>query len=250
MLKPPSKFPILHSIADATLNLVFPPVCQICQKQRAESKDGYICGGCWAGIRFLVPPFCDRCGLPYDGAITQTFVCENCAELKFRFSHARSAVHANNFILDIIHRYKYSHALWFETFLADLLVREAAPQIAAQNWDLIVPVPLYSVKKREREFNQAAQLARHLGRATGLPVAEGLVRRSRPTPTQTNLSRPQRAENVHGAFEYCGREKLNGQKVIVIDDVLTTGATTSAVAGALRKGGAKDVCVWTVARGT
>jgi ComF family protein len=153
-------------------------------------------------------------------------------------------------ILDIIHRYKYNHALWFEPFLADLLARQAKPALADEKWDLVVPVPLHPLKLRQREFNQAERLARCLGRMLNLPVNTRVVRRVQFTQTQTMLGRPERAANVSTAFAPRAGSELQGQRVILVDDVMTTGATTSACARALRQAGAGDVCVWTVARGT
>jgi competence protein ComFC len=240
----------LKTALDAALNFVYPPVCQLCGLERAGAGEGYVGGKCWRGVRFVTPPFCDRCGLPYEGDMTQPFVCENCADLEFGFRFARSAVTANPMMLDIIHRYKYHHALWFEPFLADLLERQAKPALAAEKWDLIVPVPLHPLKMRQREFNQAERLARCLGRLLDLPVNARVVRRVQFTETQTRLSRPERAANVSAAFAPRPGKELHGQKVILVDDVMTTGATTSACARALRQAGAGDVCVWTVARGT
>ena len=104
-------------------------------------------------------------------------------------------------VREVIHRYKYQRALWFEPFLADLLFREAKPRrLRGQHWDFIVPVPLYPVKQREREFNQAERLAGHLSAATGIPLNTNLLRRVVPTATQTLLTREQRADNMRGAF--------------------------------------------------
>ena len=152
-------------------------------------------------------------------------------------------------MLEVIHRYKYHRALWFEPFLADLLVQRAAPVLASETWDWLVPVPLHPVKEREREFNQAERLARRLGAATGIRVHRRLLRRMAPTRTQTLLSREERLENVRNAFAALPDARLEGERLVLVDDVLTTGATTSACAGALRRAGAGDVCVWTVARG-
>jgi ComF family protein len=157
---------------------------------------------------------------------------------------------ANPLILQIIHRYKYNRAVCFEPFLADLLCRQAVQSLQQEKWDFIVPVPLHPAKEREREFNQASNLARHLSRATNIPVNEKLLRRVRPTATQTQLNRAERAANVSTAFALRENVKLNGAKIVLLDDVLTTGATTSACAQMLRNAGAGDLCVWTVARGT
>jgi ComF family protein len=240
----------LQSALDAALNFIYPPVCQLCSKERAGADEGYVGGKCWTGVRFVTAPYCDRCGLPYDGDVIHPFRCENCAEVDFGFRFARSAVTANAMVLDIIHRYKYHHALWFEPFLADLLARQAKPALADGSWDLIVPVPLHPQKMRQRQFNQAERLARCLGKALALPVNARAVRRVQFTETQTRLSRPERAANVIDAFAPRRGKELHGERVILVDDVMTTGATTSACARALREAGAAEVCVWTVARGT
>jgi ComF family protein len=233
----------------AGLGLIYPEICQLCRRQRATVQDGFVCPQCWSHVRFIRPPFCERCGLPFAGDLTTAFECTNCRELELHFSSARSAVVAKSVVLEAIHRFKYSRALWFENFLADLLVREAAPVLREQNWDVIVPVPLHPLKLREREFNQAGRLAAHLGRAAKIPLNEKILRRVNPTATQTLLTREQRATNMKNAFAVRPGLKLDGKRLVIVDDVFTTGATTSACARALRLAGAADVCVWTVARG-
>lgn len=231
------------------LGLVYPETCQICQGERASAASGFVGGKCWAQVRFIRPPFCERCGLPYAGDITTQFVCANCQDLTLHFSSARSAVVAKTAVLEAIHRFKYSRSLWFENFLADLLLRAAVPVLKTQDWDLIMPVPLHPLKLREREFNQAQRLALHLSQATKIPLHEKELRRVQPTATQTLLNREQRAANMKGAFIVAKPAGLAKRRIILVDDVLTTGATTNACALALKQAGAADVCVWTVARG-
>ena len=234
---------------DVGLGFLYPNVCQLCGDQPAAARDGFVCQQCWTQVRFIRPPFCERCGLPYPGDLTTPFECANCREMELHFTSARSAVVARGIVRDAIHRYKYQRALWFEPFLADLLIREAKPVLRGQPWDFIVPVPLYSVKQREREFNQAGRLARHLSAATAIPLRSKLLRRVVPTATQTLLTREQRAVNMRGAFLADDRVHLDGERIVLVDDVFTTGATTSACAKALHAAGAGEVCVWTVARG-
>ena len=235
--------------ADAALHFIFPEVCQLCTEQRATAAEGYVCAECWRGVRFIRPPFCERCGLPFDGAITTQFDCTNCGEMDLHFSYARSAVAAKTVTLEVIHRFKYLQARWFEPFLADLLIREAKPVLAQSKWDFIAPVPLHSVKFRERGFNQAESLAQRLSAATGIPLHTKLLRRTAATLTQTRLSRDERADNVHRAFAAAPGVALHGERIVLVDDVFTTGATTNACARALKRAGASEVCVWTVARG-
>lgn len=239
----------LKSWLNAGLAFLYPEACQLCGQNRAQLAEGLVCSRCWQQVRFIRPPFCDRCGLPFQGAITARFECANCREMDLHFSSARSAVVAKDVALEAIHRYKYQRAVWFEPFLADLLIREARPVLREQSWDYIVPVPLHPVKEREREFNQAARLAARLSAATGIPLNETRLKRVRPTSTQTRLSRPQRAENMRGAFATREPARRRGERVVLVDDVFTTGATTSACARVLREAGADEVCVWTVARG-
>jgi Predicted amidophosphoribosyltransferases len=241
--------PRIKEWVNATLALCYPEVCQLCGNSRATNADGFVCAGCRAQVRFIDPPFCERCGTPYQGQITTVFECTNCRELALDFSSARSAVIAREGVLDIIHRYKYNRALYFEPFLADLLLSRAVPALATATWDLIVPVPLHHTRLREREFNQAERLARHLGAATGIPVETRLLRRSVPTQTQTVLGRPERIANVRRAFTMRRGKTLDGQRIVLLDDVFTTGATTSACAKVLKSAGSGEVCVWTVARG-
>jgi ComF family protein len=231
------------------LALLYPDVCQLCLAEPATARDGFVGRQCWSQVRFIRPPFCDRCGLPYPGEITAQFVCANCHDLKLYFTSARSAVVARTVVLEAVHRFKYSRALWFENFLADLLTREAVPVLRGQRWDRLVPVPLHPLKEREREFNQSALLARRLGRAAGIPCDENILRRPMPTATQTHLSRDARAANMKDAFVVRPGRRLAGQRIVVVDDVFTTGATTNQCARALRAAGAAEVCVWTVARG-
>ena len=239
----------MHEWLSAGLGLVYPEVCQLCHGGRAALGEGLVCDRCRSEIRFIRPPRCESCGLPFAGALTTRFECSNCRDMELHFSSARSAVVARTTVLEAIHQYKYSHAPWFEPFLAGLLVQEAVPALQEQDWHLIVPVPLHPLKFREREFNQAARLARRLGAATGIAVEENILRRVTPTRTQTMLSRAERAKNMHGAFAVRAGTRLTGRKIVVVDDVFTTGATTSACARALRAAGAAEVCVWTVARG-
>jgi ComF family protein len=234
---------------NAGLALVYPEICQYCHGHRATPSEGYLCSQCRAEVKFIEPPFCSHCGLPFQGAIEQEFECATCREMDWAFASARAAVSAKGVMLEVIHRYKYQRALWFEPFLAGLLISGAASALAANDWQWIVPVPLHPLKQREREFNQAERLACRLSKATGIPLRTDFLRRIQSTRTQTLLSREERLANVCRAFAFSGAEPLAGERIVVVDDVLTTGATTGACAAVLRAAGAGEVCVWTVARG-
>jgi len=233
----------------AALAFFYPETCQVCRAEHATARNGFVGAHCWSQVRSIEPPFCERCGLPYPGDFTTPFACANCCEMELFFTSARSAVVAHNVVREVVHRYKYQRALWFEPFLASLFLRKALPALRRTDWDFIVPVPLHAVKHREREFNQAERLAARLSAASGIPLSSKWLCRVRPTATQTLLTRRQRAANMRGAFAVRPGFRLDGERVILVDDVFTTGATTSACAEVLLAAGSGDVCVWTVARG-
>jgi len=246
---PANAFHALKCWLDTGLSFFYPEVCQYCGNERATAGTGFVGERCRKNVKWIQPPFCERCGLPFEGDITTPFECSNCRELELHFCQARSAVAARGMVLEIIHSYKYQHALWFEPFLAGLLIERATATLREEHWDMIVPVPLHALKQNEREFNQAERLARRLSHAAQIPLQAGLLRRLEPTRTQTRLSREERAANVGRAFVMRHNHPLKGQSVVVVDDVLTTGATTSACAKVLLDAGADRVCAWTVARG-
>ena len=239
------------ALMEQILAFVYPDVCQICEHGFAPRREGYVCGPCRLGaqgVRRIEPPFCHCCGLPFEGAITVAFTCANCLGQDLHFRSARSAVEFTGVVREAIHGYKYNHKIWFETFLAALLVEAARPHLSREDWDFLVPIPLHWMKRLERSFNQAARLARELSRATGIPVHDRLLKRVRRTKVQARLPRQARAENVKGAFAYRGPASLAEARLVLIDDVMTTGATASACAKVLRQNGARVVDVWTVAR--
>lgn len=236
-------------VLEKALSLIFPETCQFCREQVAAFRDGYVCAQCWQRLRFVRHPFCDRCGLPYDGDIVSTFRCSNCEGQSLDFNAARAAVVANEFSLGLIHRYKYSGWLWLEKVLADLLWDQLGTLGVRSGWDLVVPVPLHRTKQREREFNQAERMGAIMADRMGVPFDRRVLKRVAPTDSQTMLSRSQRRKNVGRAFGVGCQRDLRGVRVMLVDDVLTTGATTSACSRVLRRLGAVEIMVATVVRG-
>ena len=133
----------LQNRLDVSLAFFYPETCQVCRAEHATAKDGFVGARCRSQVRFIEPPFCERCGLPYPGDFTTPFECANCREMELYFTSARSAVVAHNVVREVIHRYKYQRALWFEPFLTGLFLRKALPALRRQDWDFIVPVPLH-----------------------------------------------------------------------------------------------------------
>lgn len=243
---------------DRSLKTIFPEMCQFCRSRPARKRDGYICAACWQKLRLVRRPFCERCGLPFDGELLSTFRCSDCQTQAFAFHAVRSAIVANDFSRKLIHQYKYGRALWLEIALIDLLWEQLKTLELTNGWDMIIPVPLHSTRKREREFNQAERIGRGLAKRLGIPIETGLIKRIVPTDSQTKLSRNERQRNVRkafvakksGAFQHSKHLKnLKHSRVMLIDDVFTTGATTHACAKVLKQLGTKEVWVISVVRG-
>ena len=243
--------------ASAFLDLVYPRRCEMCETLLEAGRPGagrWLCDICLEALPRIVPPFCNVCGEPYEGEVTDSFRCGNCADLKLHFDFAISAYRADGPVRELVPRLKYNHRLDLRGALAALL-KEALddPRLAGTDGWRIVPVPLHSARARERQFNQAWELSRQLSKLTGWPAEEALAR-VRATTAQAALSRHQRIENLRKAFalkkSVAKTDALRGQKVFLVDDVLTTGSTTSECARVLKRdSGVEKVVVITVARG-
>lgn len=197
----------------------------------------------------IEPPLCERCGQPYEGAITTEFQCTNCHDRVWHFTAARALYPSEGCVRDVIHGFKYRQQFYHRRRLIDWLDTGFARHLEGQGtWDALVPVPLYRVRYRERGFNQALELARGLGKRRHIPVTDCLER-CRETPTQTRLSREERWRNLRGAFGLRSGFDVRGQNLLLIDDVFTTGATCEGCAQVLHQAGAGTIGVLTVARG-
>jgi ComF family protein len=221
---------------DAILNLLFPVSCVICRDVVLERRWGAACPECWSRLTPLRPPICLQCGMPQvaiDGR------CGACRLGDHAFDFGRSALVFDDSCRELIHHLKYSDRVSLARPLGEIL--KACLEAESFQGDVIIPVPLYRSRRRQRGYNQAELLAERLGR----PIQSTLLRRTKNTPTQTGLSRPQRKLNLAGAFRVCGKPP---RSVIVVDDVYTTGSTLNEIAKTLKRAGVQRVEVLTAAR--
>ena len=227
-------------------SLLYPPVCVICRANVRATE--YLCDQCEAKVTRIVAPFCQKCSEPFEGAITDEFTCANCAHRTIHFDAAVAAYRSRGIVRKIIHDFKYGHqiylrqpvARWLRAALDDARLRGC-------RFDFIIPVPLHPTRQRERGFNQAAMLAELLSCA-GIDSIE-TVAGADPIHDHTDrLDRAERMENLHDAFRLRKNMDVRGLRVLLIDDVLTTGSTLSECARILKRAGAISVYAATAAR--
>jgi ComF family protein len=230
------------------LDLLYPRNCIGCGVSSPETFR-FICWDCWADCTRVVAPFCEICGDPVAGAVEHGFTCYACAAEAPSFDRARSAARYEGAVGEALRQLKYEKGFWTAPDVARMLHGCLNAEFSAQEFDMVVPVPLHHVRRRERGYNQSEVLAKELARLIGCQIKPGVVRRIRPTTTQTNLTAPQRLSNVKNAFRSRREKQLTGKCILLVDDVMTTGATVNACAKALKKGGAASVYVLTAARG-
>lgn len=236
---------VLNPLLDGILAVVLAPQCAACGELLERPSRGPVCPRCWESVRPLTPPLCDGCGdpLPAWRSISVPLArCPRCRRMPSLVDRARAIGDYDGALGAIIHAVKYQGRRSLARRLSTLM-REAGADLLA-GADLVIPVPLHGSRRRARGFNQASDLARHLG----LPVRHAL-RRVRPTPTQTSLPAARRHRNVRGAFAVTrvGRH-LAGSTVVLVDDVCTTGATLDACARVLKEAGVREVRALTAAR--
>lgn len=227
-------------------HLVYPPACAHCHDHVASHHA--LCPGCWGEMRLIEKPYCPVLGLPFAHDPGEGMVSPQAIAHPPVFDRLRSVALHEGVARHLVHDLKYRDRVDLAPMMAGWMVRAASAEIAAA--DAILSVPLHRMRIFRRMFNQSAELARHVARLSDKPfLAEALVRRKR-TQQQVGLTANQRSLNVRGAFsvpEGC-EDLVFGKRLVLVDDVYTTGATVSAATAALKKAGAADVTILTFAR--
>lgn len=235
---------MLGMAADA----IFPRLCPGCGN-RCDRPGHYLCWSCFSGIELFTDSLCDCCGRLATGEVGHRFVCSACRHVKPSFDRARSAGHFTGLLQHLLHQFKYSSALWLRADLTDLLEGCLKAHFDADQVDAVLPVPLHRTRSRQRTYNQSAVLCEELARRLNRRCDLRSLKRIRPTGTQTRLNAIQRRDNMKGAFNVPNPAMVSGRTLLLVDDVMTTGATLDACASALKKAGAARIWCVTVARG-
>lgn len=237
---------LIAGAATVLVGVVLPPTCVACRKPVSEANG--LCSACWSKIGFIERPYCERLGTPFAHDMDGSLLSLAAMADPPAFQRARAAARYSDVARDLVHLLKYGDRLDlvhpFGTWMA-----RAGAEILAQA-DLLVPVPLHWTRLWQRRFNQSAALARVVSRISHVPVADYVLVRTRATPPQIGLGRSERASNVQGAFEVpkAARADIKGKNLVLVDDVLTSGATANACARALLRTGAQQVDVLVLSR--
>lgn len=237
---------MLQAIPRLLTSLVFPPECEICQAILSPKSDG-VCAACDRSLGTIHAPHCPGCGRTVTVDMTR---CGECVNTSFYFDHAYATAFYNGGMKELLHRYKFSHRKYLKKYLASRLLDFYRQHLTGLSFDSVIAVPLDEKRQAERGFNQAALLSRQLAKNLGLREDSAKFRRhKRAAIPQHRLNKEMRIENVADSFKVTNKNTFVGQKILLIDDILTTGLTASECAKTLKNAGAVSVTVLTCARG-
>jgi len=236
---------LARRLKKAAVDTLYPPTCLACRA--ATDAHGALCPKCWSLMRFIERPYCERLGTPFEQDLGEGLLSPQAMADPPVYARARAVARFEDGpARKLVHRLKYSDRAELAQPMGRWMAR-AGTEILADA-DLLAPVPLHPLRLWRRRFNQAAMLAREIGRATGKPCDVDALVRVKATHSQVGLSRAQRAENVQGAFRVADGATVKGRNVVLVDDVMTSGATANAASRALVRAGAKRVDVLVFAR--
>ena len=232
------------SIFKTFLDIVLPPVCYVCGES-CSSKYG-LCDGCLQKISPIIPPFCSKCGRRIR---KEEKTCVECTKKTSYVKKAWACCYYKDTIKDCVHLFKYNGYLGLVDIFKDLMNDFAIKHDVLKGIDLIVPIPIYSAKKRERTYNHAEILARNLSKRLSVPIDTRNLKKIKWTRSQSELDKKKRFENVNDTFLAIDKGTFLDKNVLLVDDVYTTGATINECAKILLLSGAKNVFSLTLARG-
>lgn len=229
------------------LDFLFPPLCHVCRSFIPDAGPVHICPSCREQMQMVGSPLCQLCGIPFQGA-GKDHLCGACLQGRPSFDAARAAFAYDGHCRELIHAFKYRNKTHLRRPLALMTIASLTEFAISRSPELIVPVPLHVKRLRSRGFNQAVLLGELLATEWHLPLDRRALQRIRWTEPQISLTADERRHNLKGAFAVADGAKVKGKRVLLVDDVLTTGSTAEECSRVLKRAGATDVTVITVAR--
>ncbi|HEU5182111.1 MAG TPA: ComF family protein [Candidatus Polarisedimenticolia bacterium] len=243
-------FPTFRRLLAPLAAALLPADCLVCRGPLPAIQEGGVCPPCWRSFRRLEGPCCRRCGEPVFAfehpSPTPAYLCGECRHRDRPFDRCRSSGIYEGSLRDAIHRVKFDGERALGRRLGRWMFRSLAGETAEVDW--IAPVPLHPRRVRERGFNQSELLSLAVAEASGVPHAPRLLLKTTPTRSQTTLGKRDRRRNLRGTFALGPGAAVLGKRILLVDDIFTTGCTIEECARVLRRGGARGVRVVTLAR--
>ncbi len=234
---------LLRDLCETGIVFLYPAKCRVCEAFLEITSIPYICADCWHDIQFLEPPWCDICGTP-----DVRGRCDECATAPPRYGKLRSIAFYQTTLQDAIHLFKFEKKQVLAEHLIHLINAHIPIDCCIADYDFILPVPIHKKRLRERGFNQATLLAKGIAQTEGVPVLTDTLVRHRHTVAQSSLGMEARQHNITGAFEVPNPEVIRDKRILIVDDVFTTGATIREAVNELWKADPAEVDVLTLAR--
>ena len=237
---------LIKKAGKLSLDLIFPNRCPICNKINYEENG--ICQECWKKVTMLRKPACEICFYPFQNDEFEGTFCPSCIKKRPKYKKARSVFAYDNLIKNVIANFKYKDSTSNAKFFSDLMVKSCKDII--KDVDIIIPVPMHPKRLRKRKFNQASILAKGIAKKTTKKLIHEVLKRKVNTRPQVGLVAKERLKNVKGAFFINKRylKEIRGKNILLVDDVMTTGATLENCAKVLLENKVKNVYVSTIAR--
>lgn len=235
----------MNSFLDACKNLIFPAYCLECERRLPEGRPPLFCDDCLSGISVITSPYCTCCGLPFKSG--QAHLCSQCHVKPYSFTLARASVFYQGPVTSLISDFKFNGKLTGLPTLTALAKKSTGFHDLSEP-DIIIPVPLHARRLRERGFNQASLLAHAVFQHNKKKITSSLLVRNRATSPQTGLNGRLRRKNLFGAFSIKQPEMVQGKRILLVDDVFTTGSTVNECSRTLNKHGAEQVEVFTLCK--
>jgi len=240
----------LNGAWQGMLDWVYPRHCCHCEAPLHQQRGRWLCAGCSRHLEAqrICAPLCARCGLPLAGAPAPGTLCTTCRLEERQFDRARAFVAYGGPAASLVKAFKFQGDYFLGPALLRAMVERGWMPTNVGRPDCVVPIPLHARRRRERGYDQALLLGREVARQMGVPLVGGALVRARYTSQQSLLPVRSRWDNVRGAFRVARPGRVAGRNILLVDDVLTTGVTASECARALKKAGATQVAVLTLAR--
>ena len=240
---------MLKKFLSSLVNIIYPKSCLICNRPLKDAAaDEILCVNCYDDIKINRPTFCNRCGRHIMPKHTAAMICPECRRRNLALDRAFSACRYEGVTKELIHKFKYEDKYYLDSVLSKILIKFVKEyNIPIELFDLVVPIPLHKSRLREREFNQAKLLAQHLSSRFSLELSCNNLYRKRNNRRQTELTNKERWANIKDTFSIKYPNQFKDKYVLLVDDVMTTGATCSEAADLIKQAGAKIVFVLTLA---